>query len=154
MHCRTPPRPQGCCGGLCPPAMLALELCSTMKQKCRRVPLPGRRRVRARPAHRDKVILHMGKNKGQNMSARCDKGSHTKQALLTEQYVNCHQAWERNKGQRLVPIRFTLCLRSKQGSVSRLPRPEHTQAPTAELVTPAESHPSVTTASLVLIRCS
>lgn len=85
--------------------------------------------MRARPAHRDKVILHMGKNKGQNMSARCDKGSHTKQALLTEQYVNCHRAWERGKGQRLVPIRFTLCSRSKQGSVSRLPRPEHMQAP-------------------------
>lgn len=56
------------------------------------------------------------KRKGQNTSASHDKGSLTKQAPFAEQYVNCHRAWQQDEGQHLMPIRFILCLRLKQGS--------------------------------------
>lgn len=54
------------------------------------------------------------KRKEQNTSACHNKSSHTKQVPFTEQYVNCHQAWQYDKGQHIMPIRFILCLKLKQ----------------------------------------
>lgn len=86
-------------------------------QKHRHVPAPGWAAPESQagprgPGH----YFTWVKRKGQNTSARRDKSSHTKQAPFTEQYVNCHRGWQRDKGQHLMPIRFILCLRLKQGS--------------------------------------
>lgn len=55
-------------------------------------PWHGGSRVKARLAHGDRGrYFTQAERKGQNMSAGCDKSSHTKQAPLAEQYVHCHQ---------------------------------------------------------------